>query len=294
VALEVAVGAGLHGVVLEGGELVERGVEGEGETAAGVVVSGEGFGDGGASFFAGVPGFEDGGGVLLGVVDGDGAAVLEDDDDGFPGCGEGFEELFLDGGEGDGGAIAAGEAIEFDGHLFAFEGGGEAGEEEDGVGGAADFDGFVAEDLGGGLPGEIDAGGARAVEVFEADGVGFGVVEVDGRGDLGAAFAGFAGGVGEELVVDEEAEGFEVLAGVAGVDAGTEAVVTGCGWGEGAGPADGVVVAGEAGDGDDFIPVEVDDAVGAGEDGGAGEVFGGEVLAGEAVAGAGFWMEPWA
>ena len=163
-----------------------------------------------------------------------------------------------DGGEGDGGAVAAGEAFEFDGHLFAFEGWGETGEEEDGVGGAGDFDGFVAEDCGRRLPGEIDAGGSGAVEVFEADGVGFGVVEVDGRGDLGAALAGFAGGVGEELVVDEEAEGFEVLAGVAGVDAGTEAVVAGGGRGEGAGPADGVVVAGEAGDGDDFIPVEVD------------------------------------
>ena len=45
-ALEVAVGAVRHRVVFEGGKLVEAGVEGDGETATGVVLAGEGFGDG--------------------------------------------------------------------------------------------------------------------------------------------------------------------------------------------------------------------------------------------------------
>src|SRR6185437_7453169 len=46
---EVAVGAALHGVVVEGWELRKRGVEGEWEAAGRVVVAGEGFGDCGRS-----------------------------------------------------------------------------------------------------------------------------------------------------------------------------------------------------------------------------------------------------
>ncbi len=118
---EVAVGAALHGVVVEGRELLERGVEGEREAACGVVVAGESFGDGGAACFAGIPGFEDGGGVLLRPVDRERAAVLQHDDERLAGGSDCFEKLLLRGGQVDAGAVAAGEAFEVYGHLLAFE-----------------------------------------------------------------------------------------------------------------------------------------------------------------------------
>ena len=94
-AFIVAIGAVLHRIFGERGKVVEAGVEGEGEAAGGIVPAAEGLGDGSATFFAGIPGFEDGGGVLLGPVDGDGAAVHEDNDEGFTcGC-DGLEELLL-------------------------------------------------------------------------------------------------------------------------------------------------------------------------------------------------------
>ena len=60
-------------------------------------------------------------GVLLCPVDGEGAAVQQDDDDGLAGFGDGFEKLLLDVGQVDVGAVAAGEALGVDFHLFAFE-----------------------------------------------------------------------------------------------------------------------------------------------------------------------------
>ncbi len=104
-------------------------------------------------------------------------------------------------------------------------------------------DGFVAENGGGGFPGEIDAGRAGAVEIFEFDGVGFGVGEGSGCEKGRATLRGFAGVLEDQLVVEIEAEGFVVLAGIAGVDADAEFVGAGSGRGEGAGPAHGPVVA---------------------------------------------------
>ena len=116
--------------------------------------------------------------MLLRPVDGEGAAVLQDDDERLAGGRDGFEKLLLRGGQVDAGAVAAGEAFEVDGHLLAFERGREADEGDGDVGLLCGGDGFVAESGGGGLPGEIDAGRAGAVEVFETDGVGLGVGEV--------------------------------------------------------------------------------------------------------------------
>ena len=67
----------------------------------------------------GVPGLEEGVGVGGGPVDGEGGAVEEDDEEGFAGGGDGLEELLLGGGELDVCAVAAGEAFDVDGHLFA-------------------------------------------------------------------------------------------------------------------------------------------------------------------------------
>ncbi len=163
----------------------------------------------------------------------------------------------------------------------------EADAGDDDVGLFCGCDGFVAESIGRGDPGEVDAGRAGAVEVFEADGVRLRVVEVDGRvvGLAALAGHGFAA-LENQLAIEVEAVAFGIFACVTVVDTDAELVVAGSGRGEGAGPANGVVVALEAGDGHDLIPVEIDIAVGAGEGGLAGEVGGREVLAGEAVAGA--------
>jgi len=76
---EVTIGAVGHGVAGERRELCDGFVEGDGETAGGIVVAGENVGDGGAAFFAGIPGFEDSGGVFIGPIDGEGAAVGQND-----------------------------------------------------------------------------------------------------------------------------------------------------------------------------------------------------------------------
>src|SRR6185437_10573606 len=289
---EVAVGAALHGVVVEGWELRKRGVEGEWEAAGRVVVAGEGFGDCGAAGFAGIPGFENGGGVLLRPVDSECAAVLQNDDERLAGGGDGFEKLLLHGGQLDAGTVAAGEAFEMHGHLFTFKGGSEADEGDGQVGLSGGSDGLIAERSGGWLPGEVDAGRAGAVEVFEANGVRLRIVEVGGGVKGRAALGGLAGILEDQLAVQVEAEGLVVLAGIAGVDADAEFVGAGSGWSEGSSPANGPVVALQAGYyADDFVPVEVDTAVGAREDGCPGEVGGCEVLAGEAVGGAMRGME---
>jgi len=54
-------------------------VEGNRETAGGIVVAGEDVGDGGAAFFARIPGFENRSGVFIGPVDGEGAAAGQHD-----------------------------------------------------------------------------------------------------------------------------------------------------------------------------------------------------------------------
>src|SRR6185437_14441874 len=99
-----------------------------------------------------------------------------------------------------------------------------------------------------------------------------------------AALGGLAGILEDQLAVQVEAEGLVVLAGIAGVDADAEFVGAGGGWSEGSSPANGPVVALQAGYyADDFVTVEVDTAVGAREDRYPGEIGRGEVLAGEGV-----------
>ena len=228
--------------------------------------------------------FEDGCGMLLSPVDGECAAVLQDNDERLASGGDGFEQVLLRGGEIDGGAVAAGEAVEMNRHLFAFERRREADEDDGDLGSFCGSDGFVAKCGGGCFPGEVDACRTGAVEIFKADGVGLGVGERDGREEGCTALGRLAGVLDDKLVVEIEAEGLSVLAGVAVVDANAEFIVAGSGRREGAGPTHGPVVALQARDGNDLVPVEVDIAIGASEHGFAAEVRSGEVFAGEAVA----------
>ena len=78
--VEVPVGAVGHVVVGVGRELGDGFVEGDGETAGGIISAGENVGDGGAAFFAGIPSLENGSGVIVGPVDGHGGAAGEHDD----------------------------------------------------------------------------------------------------------------------------------------------------------------------------------------------------------------------
>src|ERR1700716_1748318 len=112
----------------------------------------------------------------------------------------GFEELLLRGGQGDVGAVAAREAGDVYGHLFAFEVGGEADEGEDYVGLFDDVESLSTEGFDGGDPleGEASAEETGAVGVGDFEGVGLGVVEVefDGggcRSVLGFVFADLEG-----------------------------------------------------------------------------------------------------
>jgi hypothetical protein len=165
------------------------------------------------------------------------------------------------------------KAFEVDGHFFAFQIRRETDAGDDDVGLLRGLDGLVAECGGGRDPGEVDACRAGAVEVFETDGVGICICEGYRFVVDGSALGLHLGGAGDDgFVVEVEAEAFGIFTCVTVVDTNAELVVAGSGGGKFAGPADGIVVALEAGDGNDFIPVEVDVAVGAGEDGGAGEV----------------------
>ena len=74
-AAEVAVGAPLHAIVLEGRQVVHRPVEGDRQPPAGVVVAEEHVGQRLAAGLARIPGLDDGRDVLGGPVDGQGAAV---------------------------------------------------------------------------------------------------------------------------------------------------------------------------------------------------------------------------
>ena len=141
--VEVAVGAVGHVVVGVGRELGDGLVEGDGETAGGIVIAGENIGDGGAAFFAGIPGFENRGGVIVGPIDGERGAGGEDDDERLAGGGDGFEKLLLRGGKRDVGAIAAEEAGIAGFGFFAFELRGDADDGDDDIGFAGGVDGFL-------------------------------------------------------------------------------------------------------------------------------------------------------
>ena len=108
---------------------------------------------------------------MLSPVDGEGGAVHEDDDERFAGGLRGFEKLLLRGGQRDVGAVAAGEAGDVDGHLFAFEVGGETDEGEDDVGLLDGFERLGAERFDGGDPlqGEACAEETARVGVGDLD-----------------------------------------------------------------------------------------------------------------------------
>ncbi len=106
-ALEVAVGAALHRVILEGRQLAYVLVKGDGEAAGGIVLAGESLGHGRAALFARIPGFEDGVGVVLGPVDAERAAVGEDNHQRLAGGGHSFKQFLLGLGQVDAGAVAA-------------------------------------------------------------------------------------------------------------------------------------------------------------------------------------------
>ncbi len=77
------------------------------------------------------------------VRDGERAAAGEHDDQRLAGGLQGLEQVALDPGQADVGAIAAGEAFQLDGHLLAFELRGEAHERDHHVGLLRGCDGLV-------------------------------------------------------------------------------------------------------------------------------------------------------
>ncbi len=181
---EVAVGAVLHRVVGEWRNAVERGIEGDGQAAGGVVESGERARDRGAALDAGIPGFKNRSGVLVGPVQRHGAAALQHDDQRLAGGGERFQQFLLRRGQIEAGAVAAVEAVDLDAHLFAFELRREADEGHDDIGFFGAGDGFVELGLRRRFPLERDAaaGAVAGVRILEHELMRFGVGEVDGDG----------------------------------------------------------------------------------------------------------------
>ena len=99
--------------------------------------------------------------MFLSPVNGEGATVEENDDEGFAGGGDSFEKLLLSGRELDVGAVSAGEACDVEGHLFAFELPGEADKGEDDVGLTSRGDGVGEQGSGGRYPLKGYAGSRR-------------------------------------------------------------------------------------------------------------------------------------
>ena len=113
--------------------------------------------NGGAAFDAGVPGFENCGGMFVGPVERYGAAALQHDDERLAGGGEGFKQFLLWRGQVEAGAVAAAEAGNLDGHLFAFELRREADKSHDDARLFGAGDGFIDLRLCGRFPFERDA-----------------------------------------------------------------------------------------------------------------------------------------
>ena len=205
-------------------KLFDAGVEGDGQAAGGIVLAAEGFGDGCASLFAGVPGFEDCVGVVFGPVDAEGAAVHEHDDQRLAGGRHCFEQFLLGLGQIEAGAIATFEAFFADGHLFAFEFAGDANDGYDDVRVFCGGDGFsrwLHVDLG---PDELRCRGvALRQDVFNFQFVGLALFEVDSS-EFGLGAAGDEGHAEDSAV---ECGTVEVFAAEA------EVVVAGLGGGEG-------------------------------------------------------------
>src|SRR5262249_528806 len=72
---EILIGAAVHAVAAERGQLSDRFVESDGQAAGGIVVAGKNIGDCVSAFFSGIPGFENSGSMFLSSIDGDRAAA---------------------------------------------------------------------------------------------------------------------------------------------------------------------------------------------------------------------------
>src|ERR1700739_4916554 len=120
-AFIITISAAGHGIVAEVGKVFNGGIEGNGEAAGGVVVAEEDVCDGGSTGLARVPGFDDGGEVLVFPVDRYSAAVEQNQDDGFAGGGNGADQVLLDFGQVEAGAVAPFEAVDIHIHFFTLQ-----------------------------------------------------------------------------------------------------------------------------------------------------------------------------
>src|SRR5580704_3905898 len=145
VAFIVAIGSAGHCVVTEVGEVFDGGIECYGQAAGGVVVAEEYVRDGGSASLTRIPGFDDGGEMLVFPVDGDGAAIEHNQDDWFAGSDDGADQVLLDFGQVEAGAVAAFEAVDVDIHFFSLQSGGEAHTENDRIRLAGGGQGFGAQ-----------------------------------------------------------------------------------------------------------------------------------------------------
>src|SRR3954452_7570378 len=120
-ALEVAVSAALHRIVLEVGQLMSIFIEGNGKTSGRIILPAQSLSNCCPALLAGVPGFEDGVRVLLLPVRSQSAAVHEHDDKGLAGCSHRLHQVLFWFGQVETGAISTEKAGQFNRHLLAFE-----------------------------------------------------------------------------------------------------------------------------------------------------------------------------
>src|ERR1039458_1247426 len=97
-ALEIAVGAALHTVIVEGRQLVGGLVEGDGKASGGVVIAEQDIGDGGAAGLARIPRLEQRRHVIACPVHGQRATVEQHQHDGFAERGHFLQQRLLRGG----------------------------------------------------------------------------------------------------------------------------------------------------------------------------------------------------
>jgi hypothetical protein len=271
----VAVGAVCHGIAGVRWELGKGFVESDGQASGGIVIAGENVGNGGATFFAGIPGFENGTGMFVGPVDGEGAAAGEDDHERFAGSGEGFEENLLGGGKSDVSAIAPEETGVAVFGLLAFELGSDADDGDDDVRFARDLDGFLKKVRG--KPEKANGGFPGIVKILKLDGIGMAGLEMDERGQ--GAFPVGCPIVDEEFAVEIEA--------ITAIGTGAQAIVAIDGRDEDAGPARRIIFSGEAWGWRHIVPLKIERGVDAGGDWSAGESGVGEEFGGETGLGVG-------
>jgi len=235
-------------------------VEGDREAAGGIVIAGQHIGDCGAPFFAGIPRFQNGGGVIVGPVDGEGAAAREDDDERFACDRESFEELLLRGGESDICAIAAKESGIAVFGFFTLELRGNTDYGDNDIGFAGGVDSFLLEIRR--KPEKADGRFPGGVEVFELNGIGVARLKMDQSGEC--SFAMGCPIIYEQFIVEIET--------IAAIGASAETVVTIDGSNKYPGPARGIIFSRHTGSRRDVVPFEVNGRIDTSENGRTGEV----------------------